>query len=264
MREPRLKKRLGQHHLIRGDALQPLLKYLDPGGKRVLEIGSGGGALTRELARLGALVTAWEIDLSWVFALHCAGLPESVRLVAGDALAIEWSLLPAGTLVAGNLPYNIASAVLDSILSHPEAVARIAVLIQREVALRLVAAPGDSSYGALSVLTQARAQVELLGTVEPAAFRPRPRVVSAFVGLVPRPLGFSAGDGGWPQLRATVLQAFAHRRKTLINSLAIAWGRQKAATLAERAGFAPNLRAEEMGILDFARLARLEHESRAF
>lgn len=261
MRGPRLKKRWGQHHLVRKEALRPLLAFLDPADKRVVEIGSGGGVLTRELARLGASVTAWEIDLSWVFTLRRAGLPRGVQQVAGDVLTIEWSCLAPGTLVAGNLPYNIATAVLDAILSSAAQVPRIGVLIQKEVAERLAAAPGDSAYGALSVLTQARARVELLGVVEAAAFRPPPRVKSAFVGLTLHPPAFPLGEGGWARFRATVLQAFAHRRKTLVNSLGADWGRQRAAELVERAGLASTVRAEQIGIAELALLARLEHES---
>lgn len=257
MRRPRLNKRLGQHHLIRSVVLQPLLDFLDPAGRRVLEIGSGGGALTRELVRLGANVTTWEIDLPWVFALRENRPPGAIQQVAGDVLTIDWSLLPAGTLVAGNLPYNIATTILDDILTSSSGITRMAFMIQREVAERLAALPGDRAYSALSVLTQARARVEILGTVEAAAFRPPPKVESALVGLTPGGGRGLLDAGAWSRFRATVYQAFAYRRKTLVNSLAVAWGRQRAVSLTQRAGFAPGIRAGEIGIEGFVLLARL-------
>lgn len=260
MPRPRLKKRWGQHHLVHGSALRPLLDFLKPAGRWVAEIGPGAGILTRELLRLGASVTAWEIDLSWACELHERRLAGAFRLVAGDALSVDWSRLPAGALVAGNLPYNIATPLLDLLLSSGERISRIGVLIQREVAQRLIAAPGDRAYGALSVLTQARARAEYLGTVEASEFRPRPRVESAFVGLTPHSPRFPV-SGEWSQFRATVLQAFSHRRKTLSNSLAASWGRERASLLVGEAGFSPRARAEELGIEDFALLARLERQA---
>jgi len=226
----------------------------------VAEVGPGAGILTRELLRLGATVTAWEIDLAWLFELCQRRLPGPLQLVAGDALSVDWSRLPPGALVVGNLPYNIATPLLDALLSSGAAISRIGVLIQREVAERLVAAPGDRAYGALSVLTQARARVEYLGTVKASDFRPRPRVESAFVGLTPQRASQGPPGGDWAQFRTTVLQAFSHRRKTLVNSLAAGWGRERATLLVGEAGFSSRVRAEELGVDDLALLARLERQ----
>ena len=185
---PHLKKALGQHHLTDSALCRPLVQFLEPAGQRVLEIGPGGGVLTAALSGAGARVLGWELDLAWAAFLRHR-FP-AVSVVVGDALEIDWSRLPRPTLVAGNLPYNVATAILERLLSHHERIPRAAVLVQKEVAERLVARAGDSAYGSLSVIVAAYAEASLLGRVKPGSFRPPPKVDSAFVGfeLHPPPL----------------------------------------------------------------------------
>lgn len=257
--DPRLKKALGQHHLVDGRLCHPLLAFLRPEGERVLEVGPGGGVLTRELAAAGARVWAWELDPGWAAALVRRwepGLP-APAVVVGDALTIPWQRLPAPTLVAGNLPYGIATELVRRLLRHPDRVPRAAFLVQKEVADRLVAAPGESAYGALSVLVRARAEVTLLGRVRAGSFRPPPKVDGAFVGLrpLPPPLPPDRMEG----FEETVKAAFGQRRKTLRNALGAAWGREAAEVALAAAGIDPGIRAGELSVRDFVRLAEARH-----
>lgn len=241
---PRLRKSLGQHHLTRGEVCRPLVTYLRPADRRVVEIGPGGGVLTRELLATGADVIALELDVAWAFHLHRELI--SVSLIAAGALEFPWGRLPAATLVAGNLPYNVGSAIVQAVIRHPERVARAGFLLQREVAERLTARPGEKPYGALSILVQARARVRLLGRVRPGAFRPPPKVDSAFVGLEPRRPPLSENE--WPAFEHLVHTGFGHRRKTLRNALAAAKGREQAEQLLAAAGIPPSTRAEELDL----------------
>lgn len=260
MSSPRLKKALGQHHLVDGRLCGPLVGYLRPAGERVLEIGPGGGVLTAELAAAGARVWAWELDPEWAFALResrLGGLPEPgepwpAALVVGDAMDVPWGRLPAPTLVAGNLPYAIASLLVLALVRHPERVPRAAFLVQKEVGERLAAAPGGREYGALSVAVQARAEVRLLGRVKAGSFRPPPKVDGVFVGLrtMPPPLP----PAPMARFERTVREAFAQRRKTLRNSLGSAWGRREAERVLAAAGIAAEARAETLSVADLLRL----------
>ena len=250
MTGPTLKKRWGQHHLRAATPLRPLVGFLEPAGRTVIEIGPGGGVLTGELLATGARVLAWEIDREWAFAL---GAGEDLALVVGDALDLPWSRLPAGVRVAGNLPYNVATALIDRMLEHTPTLGAAAFLVQWEVGERLTADAGAPAYGASSVLTGARAEVSLLGRVPRGAFRPPPKVDGALVGLRPRWL---VPRAEWPVFRACVLQAFAERRKTVRNSLASGWGRGAAEAALAEAGTDPGVRAERLGVSQLAAIAR--------
>lgn len=249
MRKPPLRKSLGQHHLVSGALTRPLVEFLDPRGRRVLEIGPGGGVLTAELLAAGATVTGWELDAGWAIHLRRALPDPNLSLVVGDALQIAWDRLLAPTLVAGNLPYNVATAIIEDLLPHYARVPKAAFLVQKEVADRIVAAPGTEAYGSFSVLVAAWATPRLLGRVKPGSFRPPPKVDSAFVGfdLHPPPLP----DDRMPTFIAFVRQAFAQRRKTLRNSLGAAWGKERAADVLAAAGIPEKARAEELGLGEF-------------
>ncbi len=201
--------------------------------------------LTGELLRAGASVWAWEIDPEWALRLRRRQPGEELSTVVGDALGIEWARLPAGTLVAGNLPYAIATRLVQDLLAAP-GVRRGGFLVQAEVGRRLAAGPGDSEYGALSVLVQARAEVRLLGRVKRASFRPPPRVDGAFVGLAPGEAAVPVGR--WDGFEALVRLAFGRRRKTLRNALAARWPRPEVDELLEALGLPPATRAVELGV----------------
>jgi 16S rRNA (adenine1518-N6/adenine1519-N6)-dimethyltransferase len=246
--KPPLRKSLGQHHLTRA-IVRPLIEFLAPQGVRVLEIGPGGGILTAELLAAGARVTGWELDPGWAIHLRHAMPEPRLALVVGDALQIAWDRLPSPTLVAGNLPYNVATAIIEDLLPHHARIPRAAFLVQKEVADRIVATPGTDAYGSFSVLVAAWAHPRLLGRVKPGSFRPPPKVDSAFVGLELRPP--PVPDDEMPAFVAFVRQAFAKRRKTLRNSLGAAWGKERAAAVLAAAGVPERARAEELGLGEF-------------
>jgi len=180
--------------------------------------------------------------------------PGRLEILVADALDLSWHRLPPGTQVTGNLPYNVATALLERILPHGDRIPKAAFLVQKEVADRLVAQPGDESYGSFSVLVAAWARPRILGRVRPGAFRPPPKVDSAFVGFElhepPLPREEMAAFLGFVRL------AFGQRRKTLRNALAAGWGRERTEEVLGRAGVAEKARAEALGLEDFLRIWR--------
>ena len=249
---PLLKKSLGQHHLVDGALCRPLVDFLRPRGERVLEIGPGGGVLTAELLAAGARVIGWELDLEWALALRRRLRDPRLVPVVADALTIDWARLPGPTLAAGNLPYNVATAILERLLPHHDRVPRAAFLVQKEVADRLVAGPRDPAYGSLSVLVSAYAYTDLLGRVRRGSFQPPPKVDGAFVGLALKAPPLPAAE--MPALVATLRLAFGLRRKTLRNALAAGWGRERAEAVLAATGLTDRVRAEELGLESFLAL----------
>ncbi len=249
VRKPPLKKALGQHHLVDGALCRPLVQFLAPEGQRVLEIGPGGGVLTAELLAADARVLGWELDLDWAAVLRRRLPDPRLSLVVGDALEIAWDRLPAPTLVTGNLPYNVATAIIEDLLPHHAQIPRVAFLVQKEVADRIVAAPGSDAYGSFSVLVAAYARARILGRVKPGSFRPPPKVDSAFVGLELQPPPLPENE--MADFIALVRLAFAQRRKKLRNALAAGWGKQRAEEVLAEAGIPERARAEELGLESF-------------
>jgi 16S rRNA (adenine1518-N6/adenine1519-N6)-dimethyltransferase len=316
---PFRRKSLGQHHLRDGRICRPLLDFLalaprDP----VLEIGPGGGVLTRELLATGATVVALELDPAWAFDLPKrarvsqdgdaaeaiaergagktktkklrlgerqnddgpaplaraseaavfpfnesssvfrgsapGGSASSLSILLGDALEFPWDRLDPGWKVAGNLPYNVGTVIVERLLAGVRPGLRAAFLLQREVVDRIVALPGDEAYGALSVLVAARARAVRLGLVKPGAFVPPPKVESAFVGLetIAPPLP----ETEMAQLERTIHAAFGQRRKSLRNALAARFGREATESALAATAIDGRRRAEELGLEAFVRLAR--------
>jgi 16S rRNA (adenine1518-N6/adenine1519-N6)-dimethyltransferase len=188
----------------------------------VLEIGTGLGMLTRALAERARSVETVEVDAGLVRALAEAGLPPNVRVHHADALELDLAAIVAGlgrpARIVANLPYSVATPLLRRFLDLRTAVEGVAVMVQREVAARIRARPGSRDYGSLSVLfhwgmTQGEA-VDL----PPSCFHPAPRVTSTFLCMSPRRDLLAAGE--LPALEGVLRAGFAHRRKTLVNSLA--------------------------------------------
>ncbi len=250
------RKSLGQHFLLDLNLTRRIARAAGPFGEgTVVEIGPGPGGLTRALLSEGAgKVVAVERDARALAALADleAAAAGRLELVEGDALSLAPEALgPPPRRVVANLPYNIATRLVLDWLRAPGGFESIVVMVQKEVALRLCAAPGEADYGRLSVVARWLAEPELLFEVPAAAFTPPPRVVSALVRLDPRP------EPLFPAPRAAMetvaAAAFGQRRKMLRASLRRFGG----APLLEAAGLDPRARPETLTVEEFCRLARL-------
>lgn len=258
---PRRKKALGQHHLREGSLCRPLIEFLFAGlppvaiqVPLVVEIGPGGGVLTAELLRAGADVLALELDPEWADALRSRLPSERLSVKVGDVLQFDWSSVPPGTLVCGNLPYQVGTAIVDRVLHAYPRVVRASFLLQREVVDRLTAGRGDAQYGSLSLLTQARASAARLGIVRPGSFVPPPKVDSAFVGLaLHAPV---LPEDRMPAFEHFLRAAFSQRRKTITNSFAGSFSRSAVEEALAACGRDLKTRAEALAMGDFLQLFR--------
>ena len=248
------KKRLGQHFLVDENILGVIrrLAALDTEDV-VLEVGPGLGVLTRYLADRVATVHAIELDRSLEEPLRSMlGGRDNVRLLLGDALSLDLAeLAPQPTKLVANLPYNIATPLIVESLDGIPSLERWCVMVQREVAERFFASPRTKAYGAVSVLVQLRTRKTGFHAVSPTVFKPRPGVESALV-------AFERFDSPSLDLaRPVVNAAFAHRRKTLANSLALVGlaSRMEAEQALAEIGRPPGARAEELAPHDFVALA---------
>jgi 16S rRNA (adenine1518-N6/adenine1519-N6)-dimethyltransferase len=207
--------RLGQNFLADPNLLDAIVRdaALDP-GDIVLEIGAGEGVLSERLADAAAHLHAVEIDRGLEAALAPLAARLNVDLHWKDAMKLDFTALdPAPTAVVANLPYSVATPVILRTIEQLPSLKRWTVMVQREIADRLRAGPGSRTYGSPSALAQLACEVRLVRTVDPAVFKPRPRVESAILGL--RRIGPAAD----PATRDLVRAAFAHRRKSLARSL---------------------------------------------
>ena len=244
------RKSLGQHFLVDDNILGVIgrLAELEPDDV-VLEIGPGLGTLTRYLAERVAHVHAAEFDRR--LEAHLDGIPRAT-IHWGDAMQLDPATLePPPTKLVANLPYNIATPVVAESLNVVQ-FKSWCVMVQREVADRFFAVPSTKAYGAVSVLVQLAAERTGLHPVSRDVFRPKPNVESALVAF--RRTGPPAG----PVVKRVVEAAFAHRRKTLANSVALAGlaSRDHAAEALATIGRAANVRAEELEPDEFPALAK--------
>lgn len=207
--------RLGQNFLADPNLLDAIVRdaALVPDDV-VLEVGVGEGVLTVRLAAAAAHVHAIEIDRRLGPVLEPLAARPDVSLHWGDALRLDLGGLdPAPTAMVANLPYSVATPVILRAIEELPSVERWTVMVQREIADRLAAKPGTRTYGSPSVLVQLACEAKLLRTVDPAVFKPRPRVESAILALR------RTGPGADAATRELVRAAFAHRRKSLARSL---------------------------------------------
>ena len=244
-------KGFGQNFLIDRRALAAVVEAGDPApGATVLEVGPGLGALTRALAERGAHVLALELDARLLPALReTTDRYPDIEVRQGDAMRFDHGELPEGASLIANLPYQIATALLAEALRSGR-YRRIAVLVQREVAERIVARPGDPGFGAFSLLCEHFAQARIVRDVAPGCFLPSPKVTSSIVRIDPRP-----GVGDDPATFALIREGFRHRRKTLRKNLVSAGYAAPAVVAALTAlGLDPKVRAEALDLASWRRL----------
>lgn len=252
--------RLGQNFLADPNLLDAIVR--DAGLSAddvVLEVGAGEGVLSERLAAVAAHLHCVEIDRRLEPALAALAARPNVSLHWGDAMRIDLAALaPAPTALVANLPYAVATPLILRTIEQLPSLRTWTVMVQREIADRLRATPGGRIYGSPSVLVQLACEVELLRNVDPAVFRPRPRVDSAILRLR------RTGPGADAATRALVRAAFAHRRKSLARSLehsrpgALAAARAALAAL----GLPEDARAEALSPAQFAALsAKLQAEA---
>jgi 16S rRNA (adenine1518-N6/adenine1519-N6)-dimethyltransferase len=254
------RRALGQHFLRDAGIARAIVDLVAPtSSDLVVEIGPGEGALTGELARRAGRLIALEVDPVLVARLR-PRFPR-VEIVDADARTWDYGALaapPGGrVLVVGNLPYSVGKPILMALVAARTAIDTMALMLQREVAERVAAAPGSRVYGSLSVLTQIYCDVELALRIPPGAFRPPPKVESAVIRLSVLPSPRVALDDE-RRFHVVVRAAFAQRRKTLANALAAGLGLPVDALreAAQSAGIDPSRRAETLTILEFAELSR--------
>lgn len=244
--------RLGQHYLADPNLVQRIVRLASVGpGDKVLEVGPGTGTLTAALAASGASVLAMEVDrrLEPLLTEMLGGL-SNLRLMFADAMEADWDALLAGDRwqMVSNLPYNIGTPLLLDLLRHTRQIERFVVMVQREVADRLAAAPGTSQYGLPSVAAALLAEVRVEFAVPPQVFVPPPKVGSAVVSLRRREV-----IGPVDRAMELAARAFGQRRKMLRRSLAgvVSEGQLRAA------GIDPTVRPEELAPLEFVGLAEV-------
>jgi 16S rRNA (adenine1518-N6/adenine1519-N6)-dimethyltransferase len=246
------KKELGQHFLVDENILGVIgrLAELDPADV-VLEIGPGLGVLTRYLAPRVAHVHAVELDAS--LEPYLRELGDNVTLHLGDALRLDLAAAaPGARKLVANLPYNIATPLIVESLDGLPELELWCVMVQREVADRLFARPSTKAYGAVSVLMQLATERVGFHPVSRTVFRPPPNVASALVAFRRTDL-----PADFPRLKRVVTAAFAHRRKTLPNSLELAGltSRAHAVEALAAIGREPSVRAEALAPPEFLALA---------
>lgn len=254
---PRAKKSLGQHFLKNPDICDRIAALLEATAQdNILEIGPGPGALTRSLEALPhARLLLLEKDRYWAGERQRAA-QLGTQAVLTDALRFAWArITPAFPWkLAGNLPYNVASPLIWDCLSQATGCTRAVFMVQKEVGLRLAAAPGNGQYGALSVWVQSYAAPRLEFTLGPGAFNPPPKVDSAVLSFTPLSL---ASRPEHPQLLARLLRICFQQRRKQLGGIIRRSGEQSLAQALHEAEIDPGLRPEALGVGQWQRLSAL-------
>lgn len=255
--------KLGQHFLVDNHVRQRIVESAPlEANDLVIEIGPGRGAMTGLLAARARSVVAVELDAALAEQLQekFGGDPR-IEIAKGDILSTDLADTchrhgAADCFVFGNLPYYITSPILHHLFRYRKSIRGMALLVQREVAERITAAPGSRAYGYLSVLAHLYSEPRLAFSVRPGAFSPPPKVQSALVQfeMAPRSSAPELGPIDDEQLLEFAKRCFAHKRKSVLNNLAASCGRTPVERALADLGFAPSVRAEQLSLNQLARL----------
>lgn len=263
--EMKMKKRFGQHFLRDKGVISRIVRWINPGPADLfLEIGSGDGALSTQLAPHVSRLLAIELDMDCIPVLEANLAPhKSAIVIAADFLKLnltelisKYAQADQKLRIAGNLPYNIGTAIINILMHSGLPIEDMHFMLQLEVAQRIAAAPGTRQFGYLSVACQRHCNVQMGFKVSPACFAPRPQVSSTMICL--RPKRFPPVDARYEQhFEDLVKAAFSYRRKTLINSLGkhAVYGKFSEELL-EKAGIHGSRRAEELTVQEYEYLAQ--------
>jgi 16S rRNA (adenine1518-N6/adenine1519-N6)-dimethyltransferase len=268
--EPGAKKRFGQHFLRDTGVLDRIVRWIHPSREELfLDIGAGDGALSTRLAPEVSCLLAIEIDSDRIPLLQTSlAAHATATVIPGDILQLDLEelvapyLQPGGKLrIAGNLPYNISTVIIEKLLHTNLPILDMTFMVQLEVAQRITAVPGTREYGYFSVECQHHADARFGFKVSPACFVPRPKVVSAMVAF--RPKTSALDSAVEPDFEIITKAAFSYRRKTIDNSLSRhpslgSLSRQ----LLKRAGIDGSRRAEQLSVQDYEHLTRTYHAMR--
>lgn len=250
-------KALGQNFVIDQNTIRRIVRLagITP-ADRIIEVGAGVGTLTLALANAAAQVVAIELDRRLIPALtEVLSDLDNVEILVGDALKVDYSALFGGgsARLVANLPYNIATPLIATLLEQAPQVSDFVIMVQREAGERFVAPPGSRTYGAVSVLVAYHCHARILGKVPASVFWPVPKIESLLVRLTRRPAPVQVGCA---DLMKVVRAAFGQRRKTVRNSLAagLELPVEEVEAAIKRAGIDPEARAESLGLTQFAKL----------
>jgi 16S rRNA (adenine1518-N6/adenine1519-N6)-dimethyltransferase len=245
------RKRFGQNFLVDHGVIAAIVSAINP--KRddvVVEIGPGLGAITEPLMQRVDHLHVVEIDRDLIARLKKQHPPERMTIHEGDALAFDFAKIGKNLRLVGNLPYNISTPLLFHLADYVDVLHDMHFMLQKEVVERMVAEPGNADFGRMSVMLQYRFYLEWLIDVPPESFDPPPKVQSAVVRLIPKPVS-ELNAKSQEKLSQVVLTAFSQRRKMLRNTMK---GMLSDAGFAEL-GIAPTLRPEDVSVEDYVRIA---------
>ncbi len=244
------RKRFGQNFLCDPNIIRKIVAAIRPReGETLVEIGPGLGALSAPLLEALGHLHVIEIDRDLIARLRETYPADRLTIHEGDALKFDFSQLPAPLRVVGNLPYNISTPLLFHLAGFAGSVTEMMFMLQKEVVMRMLAAPGEADYGRLSVMLQYRFRMARLFDVPPGAFRPAPKVTSSIVRMQPKAAAeLNARDE--TLLGAIVTAAFGQRRKTLRNTLKDYLAEADFSALGIDAG----LRGERLSVDDYIRI----------
>ena len=247
-------KKFGQHFLVDEKVLTDIIEAAElKGNETIVEVGPGLGVLTAQLAAKAGRVIAVEADRELAEYLRDQNIPNTT-IITGDALQIEWDMTIEGSYkVVANIPYSITSPLLRKIFSLGEKPQEVILLVQKELAERLVAQPKTRARGFMTILREANAEAEILRTVKPGSFYPHPKVDSAVIRITPYPAS-KMEQLFWP----IVESGFRHKRQTLANALSadLQIAKSETTKVLENVGLTTMARAEELSFEQWERLCK--------